>query len=226
MIVLYGLLGFVLGAPLNALADALPEHRRVSRPGYLTRGGSLRFRDAAVHVATACVFAFLWTRYASEPAQLILVSFYALVLLLVSVTDLEHKRIPDAAILPAIAIAALASPVRFGVGWPLELLGGAVGFLFFYVAYRIGDRALGSGALGFGDVKLGTFVGLISSFPQVIVALVVALLAGGAIGLLLLLTRRVTLRTAIPYGPYIAIGGFYAMVWGTETVLQYAGQFS
>jgi leader peptidase (prepilin peptidase)/N-methyltransferase len=156
---------------------------------------------------------------------MILLSFYALTLLLITVTDLEHRLIPDRAILPAIAIGALASPIRFGEGWSFALLGGGIAFAFFLLAYWLGGRLFGRGALGQGDVKLAAFVGLISGFPQVLVALIVALFAGGAIGVLLLLARRATFRSAIPYGPFIAVGGFYAMVWGMEAIQWYAGQF-
>ena len=43
--------------------------------------------------------------------------------------------------------------------------------------------------------------------------------------LALLLARRATLRTAIPYGPFIVAGGFYALVWGSEVVQWYASNF-
>lgn len=226
MIILYILLGFMLGAPINALADALPLHQPVTVPAYLTRRAPPRFRDAAVHVAGAGLFALMWWMYAaSQPAQMILVSVYALVLLLITVTDLEHRLIPDKAIFPAIIVGALASPLRFGAGWPYALLGGMIGFVFFLAAYWMGGRLFGRGALGQGDIKLATFVGLISGFPQIFVALVVALFAGGVIGALLLLARRATFRTAIPYGPFIVIGGFYAMIWGAEVIRWYASQY-
>ena len=226
MILLYALLGFVLGAPINALADALPERRAATMPAYLARRAPPRPRDVAVHLATAALFAILWARFESEGMiRLVLVSFYTLVLLLVTVTDLEHKLIPNRAIMPAIVIAALASPLRFGERWPLALLGGAIGFVFFFAAFLIGERTIGRGALGFGDVKLATFAGLISGFLEIVVGLIVGVFAGGAISLLLLLTRRATLRTAIPYGPFIAMGGFYAMMWGSQVIRWYVSRF-
>jgi leader peptidase (prepilin peptidase)/N-methyltransferase len=72
-----------------------------------------------------------------------------------------------------------------------------------------------------GDVTLAAYVGLITSFPGMIVALVVAILAGGLISFLLLLTRVVNLRSGIPYGPFIAIGGFVAMLWGQQLVTRF-----
>jgi leader peptidase (prepilin peptidase)/N-methyltransferase len=226
VVVVYALIGFALGAAINALADALPLHQRIAVPAYLSRRAAPRFRDITVHLTTAALFAFLWTRYVDKGTlQIVLASFYSLVLLLVTVTDLEHRLIPDHAILPAIVIAALASPLGFGDRWPFALLGGVLAFLFFLIAARLGERVLGSGALGDGDVKLAAFAGLISGFPQILVGLIVGLTAGGAISILLLITRRVTLRTAIPYGPYIVIGAFYAMVWGSEAIRWYASSF-
>lgn len=226
MIVLSAALGLILGAPLNALADALPERRPVALPAYLAGSVPPRLREIAVHLAAALLLAFLAMQYQEKGAiQLALVSFYTLVLLLVTVTDLEHKLIPDKVMLPAIAVAALATPLRFGDGWPYALVGGVIGFAFFFAVFWLGGRVLGRGALGFGDVKLAAFVGLIAGFPQVFVALVVGLFAGGAISALLLIARRANLRTAIPYGPFIVIGGFYAMVWGADVIRWYASMY-
>ncbi len=104
--------------------------------------------------------------------KLVLASFFTAVLVLVTVTDLEHRLIPNRAILPAIAIAALVSPLWFGPGWYLALVGGAIGYGFFWLAVQLGDRFIGRGAMGFGDVKLAAFVGLITGFPGIITALV------------------------------------------------------
>jgi len=112
VIIVYALVGFILGAPVNALADALPARKPVMMPGYLTRRAPLRFRDAAVHIVAAAAFGFLWTRYEDRGLlSVVLVSFYTLVLLLVTVTDLEHKMIPDRAILPA----GVSTAVRAGL---------------------------------------------------------------------------------------------------------------
>ena len=68
--------------------------------------------------------------------KLVLASFFTAVLVLVTVTDLEHRLIPNRAILPAIAIAALVSPLWFGPGWYLALVGGAIGYGFFWLAVQ------------------------------------------------------------------------------------------
>ena len=74
---------------------------------------------------------------------------------------------------------------------------------------------------GGGDVKLAAYIGLITGFPGVITALVLTILAGGIVTLLLLITRVVNLRSGIPYGPFLVIGGFTAMLWGQQILTQF-----
>jgi leader peptidase (prepilin peptidase)/N-methyltransferase len=135
---------------------------------------------------------------------------------LVTITDLERRLIPNRAILPAIAIAALASPLWFGPGWYLALLGGLIGYAFFWLAVVLGNKFLGPRAMGEGDVKLAAFIGLITGVPGVIAALIITILAGGVITFVLLLTRIVNLRSGIPYGPFICLGGFITMLYGQQ----------
>ena len=247
MIVLYALVGLVVGGLVNLLADSLPRRRSVRavcpacgqpRPAlqalaivaYLTGrrhcpscGRLIPIRNLIVEVGTAALFAFLYSYpdYSSNPVKLILASFHTSVLILVAITDLERRLIPNRAILPAIAVAAITSPMWFGPGWYLALVGGAMGYAFFWLAAVVGGRVIGRGAMGGGDVKLAAYVGLITGFPGVITALVLTILAGGIISVLLLLARVVNLRSGIPYGPFLVVGGFVTMVWGAQIVTRF-----
>ncbi len=266
MIVLYALIGLVVGGVINVLADVYPyPHKRVGGPtcpacdqprpatqslaivAYVTSkrtcpkcGRPIAARNVLVEASMAILFAMLYAYYADSvrliiagfypsvlvldfPAvtrlilnPLIIASFYTSVLVLVTVTDLEHRLIPNRAILPAILIAALLSPLWFGPGWYLALVGGAIGYGFFWLIAVLGEKFIGRGAMGEGDVKLAAFVGLITGFPGIITALVVTIVAGGVISLVLLLTRVVNLRSGIPYGPFIVLGGFITMLYGQQ----------
>ena len=209
MIIVYALIGLVVGGAINYLADMLPRRRSKSPRALL-------IRRLITELVTAAVFALLYAqpRFA-DPLLLVLVSFHTSVLILLTITDLEHRRIPNKVIVPAIAVAALTSPLLFYTGWYLALIGGAIGFGFFWLAAVIGGKALGRGAMGGGDVKLAAFIGLITG-PGVIIALVLTILAGGIISALLLLVRVVNLRSGIPYGPFLVLGGFVTMVWGQQ----------
>jgi leader peptidase (prepilin peptidase)/N-methyltransferase len=246
VIVLYALIGLVVGGVINLLADVLPDRRKpITTPNcpacgqprsaiqslaviaYLTGkrvcpscGRPIAIRNVIVELGTAALFALLYSTY-FDLVKLVLASFFTAVLVLVTVTDLEHRLIPNRAILPAIVIAALVSPLWFGPGWWLALVGGAIGYGFFWLAVQLGDRFIGRGAMGWGDVKLAAFVGLITGFPGIVTALVLTIIAGGVISLVLLLTRIVNLRSGIPYGPFICVGGFLTMLYGQQIMTRF-----
>jgi leader peptidase (prepilin peptidase) / N-methyltransferase len=249
LIVLYALSGLIVGGVVNLLADVLPDRRKkVSTPraacpacgqprsviqslaviAFLfgkrqcpSCGRPIAVRNPLVELALAAVFALLYNFYSDQLIKLVLASFFTSVLLLVTVTDLEHRLIPNRAIIPSIAIAALVSPLWFGRGWYFALIGGAIGYGFFWVTVQLGERFLGRGAMGWGDVKLAAFVGLITGFPGIITALVITIIAGGAISLFLLLTRIVNLKSGIPYGPFICLGGFITMLYGQQIMTRF-----
>jgi leader peptidase (prepilin peptidase)/N-methyltransferase len=81
---------------------------------------------------------------------------------------------------------------------------------------RIRGKQIHAVAFGFGDVRLGGFIGLVLGFPDVLAALLVAILLGGLGGILYwfvsaVLLRRYSLFTAIPYGPFLVLGAMYIM---------------
>jgi leader peptidase (prepilin peptidase)/N-methyltransferase len=152
----------------------------------------------------------------------VLSSVYVAVLILVTVTDLEQRIIPNRVILPAILFALVAGFFVSWMTWRAALLGGAVGLVFFSVAYGLAALVYpGKIGLGMGDVTLATFIGLATGFPSAIVAVVLGVLLGGFVSVLLLLTRRATLQTAIPYGPFLVLGGLVALLWGQAIIRWY-----
>ncbi len=170
------------------------------------------------------LFAWLYLRY-GPTLRFLFLAAYTVVFVLVTVTDLERRLILNVVILPAIGLALVGAlcgvtPFAGDAPWKAALwnavLGGLIAYGFFLLAALLGNLIVGRGALGGGDVNLAAFVGLVTGFPLVIESLVLAILAGGAISLLLLVTRIRSLRDPIPYGPFLVIGGWVTMVWGDQ----------
>ncbi len=186
-------------------------------------------RYPLVELALGFLFAFLYLRY-GPTLRLAFYAAYTAILALIAVTDLERRLILNVVTWPAMLLAlvgALCGVTSFTGSAPWwiaarnALLGGAIGYGFFWLAAIIGRLLVGPGALGDGDVKLAGFIGLVTGFPLVIEALVLAILSGGLVSLLLIVTRRRALRDPIPYGPFLILGGWVTMVWGLEI----AGRF-
>ena len=238
MIILYSLLGLLTGAFLNIAADELPQRRPLGSPrcpycgqnhlppewiavfsSLLLRGrcqhcrAPLSFRRPLLELGTMLAFAFLWQRYGLTPL-LLLFTFYICTLFLVLVIDLEHRLILNVVILPAIFIAGIGSLISPGL--LQALAGGLIGFASFYLI-----ALARKGGMGGGDVKLAAFIGLVTGFPSVIVALLIAILAGGATALILVLTRTKELKSYIPYGPFLVVGGVVALIYGPQIVAWY-----
>jgi leader peptidase (prepilin peptidase)/N-methyltransferase len=151
----------------------------------------------------------------------------------VLVIDLEHKLILNVVMYPAWIAALLGSffhPDPYF--YRLALLGGAVGFGILFLIYLLGElfikvmskvrgKPINAVAFGFGDVRLGGFIGLVLGFPLVFNAIFIAILLGGLAGLLYwfvgtVILRRYSLFTAIPYGPFLVIGAMIFMFFGPQ----------
>lgn len=236
--ILYGLLGWPVGVAINHAADILPARRTIrqrphcpacqaQRP-YLAWSALLAYlsgqtdcpncgqrrdrlvRAMIVELVTPLLFVFLWGHYGPS-VTLGLVSIYTTILVLVTVTDLEHRLILNVVIVPAIILATIAAFFTPDLSWQAALVGGAVGFILSYLA-----ALFARGGLGGGDVTLSTFLGLILGFPNILLSLLFGVFLGGFVALLLLLSRRVGMKTFIPYGPFLTTTGWIMLIWGEE----------
>lgn len=257
MIWVFGLCGLVIGIVLNLCADSLPVDRHLHRPrcaqcqhtrpvlawsglaAYVTRqhrckhcGARLSIRHILVELGTAGLFVFCWLR-GGTPFVLVTHVLYGSVFILVLVIDLEHKLIPHVIMLPAIAMAIVATFINPDPSYPARgLLGGIGGLVSALILYGLGvlfarlmgklrGQAVSEVAFGFGDVTLITFIGLVVGVPDVIFALVIGILSGGVAATLFLLVRgsiqkRYVAFTAIPYGPFLILGGSVMLYFGVE----------
>jgi leader peptidase (prepilin peptidase)/N-methyltransferase len=192
-----------------------------------------------VEAGTALLYAFCWMRTAASIQTLFHV-LYGSVFILLLVTDLEHKLIPHRFALPAIALAAVGAWVNPAWDSPKRaLLGGTIGLVGTLAVYWLGGlfvramnrargREISEVAFGFGDVTLTTFIGLIVGAPDIIFAMVIGFFAGGLVALAYLVVRgliqrRYALFTAIPYGPFLILGGATMLYFGQEFVNWYYG---
>ncbi|MBF8264197.1 MAG: pilD [Dehalococcoidia bacterium] len=79
--------------------------------------------------------------------------------------------------------------------------------------------------MGLGDVKLAGFLGLATGFPSVLVALLLAILAGGAVAIVLVLFRKKGRKDAMPFGPFLVTAGLIAVLWGEPLLKWYLRLF-
>ena len=165
--------------------------------------------------------------------QLIIWQTYAVVFVLLSIVDLEHKLI---LILPVMLASALALIDATAFPQPApnlssSLVGGTVGGLTFSLVFwggllfgnLFGRRRKMPTAFGKGDVYLMILAGLIVGFPHVLVVMILGIFLGGfgalACILQMILGRRYQPFTAFPYGPYILAAVYIVLIVSSKIVL-------
>jgi len=153
---------------------------------------------------------------------LLLITCY---LIIIFVYDLKHYIIPDKIIYPAIAITFFYNlfihfnpkilSTKFYLLNTLSAAFGAGAFFLFIVLISKGRW------MGVGDIKLAFFMGFFLSFPDILVALFLAFFIGAIIGIGLILIGKKTLKSEVPFGPFLVTGTFIAFFFGTQIVNWY-----
>ncbi|WP_051618187.1 prepilin peptidase [Desulfofundulus thermocisternus] len=138
------------------------------------------------------------------------------VLVVASFIDLDHRIIPDRLTLFALAAGVLLAALRGADFFRDGLLGAALGGgILLLVAL------LSRGGMGGGDVKLAFALGWYLGWQEILVALFLAFLLGAVVGGLWALGTGRTLKTAIPFGPFLSSGAMLAALAGDRLISWY-----
>ena len=201
--------------------------------------GAIAPRYPLVELANALLWAALALRFGFG-FPLVAFAVFCSALLAVTLIDIDHWIIPDAITLPGIAAGLAASfffPPRgsllaeflhhrlglyrlpghlaslgFWDSLAAALIGGG---LFYLVA------VVSRGGMGGGDIKLTAMMGAFLGMRDLGVAIFIGLLAGSAVGIALMIAGRKKRKDAIPFGPFLALGGICAVFWGRALVEWY-----
>jgi leader peptidase (prepilin peptidase)/N-methyltransferase len=139
----------------------------------------------------------------------------------ITLIDLDLRIIPNAITLPA-SVAAVVAAVVLDPGFvPEQLIAGAAAGGFFLLA-----ALLYPGGMGMGDVKLAAVLGLYLG-RGVAPAVLIALIGGVLVGALVIARKGAAegRKTAVPFGPFLALGGIVALFAGDELVGAYLSTF-
>jgi leader peptidase (prepilin peptidase)/N-methyltransferase len=197
--------GAVFGVVADRLAVRWPEHDDET-----PAGRQIGWRTVVCAAFGAFAFALLPMRFGGDPLALALFGAWFATLVVGMATDLDQRLLPDVLTLPVIPVALIyavsgRNPLVGPELVPAILVATAIPLVLFVLSIPFG-----AGAFGIGDVKLLVGVGLMGGAIRAFTGLVSGLLAAGVVVAVLLVTRRVTLKSYVPYGPFLIFGA----VWG------------
>ncbi len=207
-VVPFALAGGVWGVIADRIAARWPAHE----------DGSIRrvdWRTIVMVAVAAAALAGAAQRF-SEPVERALFVAYFAALVLLMATDLDQRLMPDLITLPIIPLAAAVGLTGANslVAHDLALaLAGAV--IVPGVLYAL-SLPFGEGAFGLGDVKFLVGLGLVVGLVRSVVAVFAGALLSGVVIAALLVTRRITLKSYIPFGPFLIGGALWVIVISTS----------
>jgi leader peptidase (prepilin peptidase)/N-methyltransferase len=187
-------------------------HRQRAANAWITASTVVTFGLVAATVPSWWVLpAYLWF------------TFFAILL---TVTDLDTKLIPNRILLPGtIGGAVLLTAGGLADGMAGSLVRAALAGVI-YFAGMVVLALIARGALGFGDVKLSFLLGLFTGYlgwGHLAIGALGAFILGGVVSVLLLVTRRAGRKDAIPFGPFMTSAALIAVVAGDRILEWYVG---
>jgi leader peptidase (prepilin peptidase) / N-methyltransferase len=175
-------------------------------------------RYPLTELTVGLLFAATALVYRHDPGEAVLGCVFVTMLAAVTLTDLEQRLIPNKILLWGSLVGLVVAAVTDPGGLPERAIAAAAGggLMFLVVlAYPAG--------MGLGDVKLVAAMGLFLG-RALAPAVLIALLAGSVVGIALIVRRGSEARKmAIPFGPFLALGGVIAMLAGDQLIDLYLG---
>ena len=147
---------------------------------------------------------------------------YAGILVATFFYDLLYMEIPDKILIPGIIFALTATISPLSPHLIDALIGASIPVIFFGLQIFISKGKW----IGGGDIRIGAFMGLILGYKGVLLALFLSYIIGAIISSFLLLTKKTTLKTQIPFGPFLAMGTMITFLFRDEILNWYFNLFS
>lgn len=206
-IALAAALGLAWGFASDRIAARWPAHE----------DGSIRaidWRTLLVVLMGGAVFGATISRFGSQPGPLLFVGVYVVALVLLFATDLDQKLLPDVLTLPLILLALVAFATGSGpfVHTAEDLAWAAAAAIGIPLGLYLLAIPFGAGAIGEGDLKLLVSAGLLTGALKVFYGLVAGALLAGIVVAILLVGRRLSMKSFVPYGPFLIAGILWSIL--------------
>jgi leader peptidase (prepilin peptidase) / N-methyltransferase len=200
-------IGLAWGLAADRIAARWPVHE----------DGSIRpidWRTPVVALVGGAAAGLLIVRYSADLTSLVVIGVVVVGLILLFATDLDQRLLPDVLTLPLIPYALglwllAANPYVHG---PSALIIAAVAALILPLGMYLLSLPFGPGAIGAGDLKLLVGVGLLGGAWRLLAGLVVGAIAAAFVIIVLVVFRQITLRSYVPYGPFLILGCLWALL--------------
>jgi leader peptidase (prepilin peptidase)/N-methyltransferase len=185
--------------------------------------GPISIRYPFVEALTSAMFVAAWWYYGPGPLLASRLVFGCALIVLFAI-DLEHHLLPNAITLPGIVVG-LGFSLFAEPGWIASLIGLAAGGGVLYLVALAYYHVRHEEGLGMGDPKMLAMVGAFLGWKLTLLTLMVGSLTGTVVGVSLIAAGKGTMKYALPFGCFLAVGAAISAVVGPQVLDWYLGFF-
>ena len=170
-----------------------------------------------VELTCALLALFIFSTYGARYETLFILLFTFLLIPLIFI-DIEYKLLPDDITYILLWSGIIYSLLGYGINIEASLWGVIVGYLSLWSVYIAFKLFTGKEGMGHGDFKLLAAIGAWVGWQQLLPVILISSLTGTIAGVTLMIIAKKQNKqmTAIPFGPYLSIGGWITLTWGAE----------
>lgn len=137
-------------------------------------------------------------------------------LICLTVIDAKTQLLPDNITLPLLWLGLLINSAEIFTSLSAAVWGAALGYLVLWTVYQLFKAITGKEGMGYGDFKLLAALGAWMGWEMLPQIILLSSVVGAIIGISMMLLIRHQKNQPIPFGPYLAIAGWIAFMWGGD----------
>lgn len=149
--------------------------------------------------------------YSAETAFALLLTWSLIAL---SGIDIDHQLLPDSITLPILWLGLFLSLFTLFTDSHSSIIGAMGGYLCLWTVYQSFKLITGKEGMGYGDFKLLALFGAWLGWQYLPLIILLSSLVGAIVGLGMIVLVRHDKNNPIPFGPYLAVAGWIALIWG------------
>lgn len=142
-------------------------------------------------------------------------------LLAMSMIDVDHQLLPDSLVLPLLWLGLIVNYYGLFASLPDAVWGAVAGYLSLWSVYWLFKLVTGKEGMGYGDFKLLAMLGAWGGWQVLPLTILLSSVVGAVLGTIMLRLQKADSGTTIPFGPYLAIAGWVALLWGDQITAAY-----
>jgi len=139
--------------------------------------------------------------------------------------DFDHQILPDVIVLPGLWFGLLLNTQQVFTSLESAVYGAVAGYVSLWLVYQLFKLVTGKEGMGFGDFKLFALFGAWLGWQQLPLIILLSSLTGAVLGLAMIVVAGRDKQVPMPFGPFLCIAGWIAMLWGKDIVSGYLHLF-